>query len=78
MKSWNRKGSRSAHVRMQELREQKLQHRKVELMNEWAAATGRPAVEWWHECQAAGIGYGSPTEARIDWLKGAIAKARAA
>lgn len=80
MKRWNRKGSSAAIIRMSELRARKLDHQKAELMYRWAAATGRKreqAGEWWTLAQTDGLRPGCPLQARIDWLKSAIAKAEA-
>ena len=76
-KRWNVKGSASAKQRMKELRERKDEITKSLLIDEWVRATGRNGREWWADAQAAGLTCASSTRARIDFLRAAIAEARA-
>lgn len=54
MKRWNQKGSKAALVRMAELRDRKRRLLQSELIEKWAAHTGRPANEWWEAAKASG------------------------
>lgn len=77
-KSWNRKGSHSAKEHMAWLRDKKLQHTKRDLINEWSRVTGRPAVEWWQEAQAAGLVAGCGNAACIEFLRSTISNNQSA
>ena len=78
MRRWNNKGSIHAKQRMAELRLTKLNRCRSELIDQWAAATGRTARDWYAAAREHLTPASTPmdpaerTSECIAWLKSAI------